>query len=180
MGARPACERRRFNLDNGSLFDKNIGSYNFGYAPSNEAVIQPLMGGQAMSRALKYYLPAIILCFVSGTALCTESIYTWTDKDGVIHMTNKQPPKGVTIEDRVDYQPLPPDSEPAGQGRSQTGQDTPDLKRTLDELARERQKATAADAMRMQRSKQPNVRYRKQRNTMKRSRIKPSNVKACV
>ena len=102
------------------------------------------MGGQAMSRAIRYYLPAILLCFICGTALGTESIYTWTDKNGVIHMTNKQPPKGVKIEDQIDYTPQPDASKPVRQGGLRAEEGSGDLGRAQAIAAQERQKAKAA------------------------------------
>jgi hypothetical protein len=97
-----------------------------------------------MRKALNYCLLAILLTFAGSSAFGTESIYTWTDQHGVIHMTNKQPPKGVTVEDRIDYLPQPDVSQPTVQSRIQTEESSEELKRAQALAVRERQKATTA------------------------------------
>jgi len=97
-----------------------------------------------MSRSLKYALPVILLFFICGSALGTESIYTWTDNNGVIHMTNRQPPKNVTVQDQIEYQPEALGPTSIEQDYPRTNLDERSLKKVQEKAVQERQKAQAA------------------------------------
>jgi len=46
------------------------------------------------------------LCTIFGGAdgsLGQERVYTWTDENGVVHISNRRPKKGVTVQDVEDY-----------------------------------------------------------------------------
>ncbi len=124
-----------------------------------------------MPSVLKYTIAVVLLLFFTGAASSTESIYTWTDKNGVIHMTNKQPPKGVTVEQRIDY--LPETTEPIRieQDKPPTEASEQDLNEAQAKAAQERQKAEgarrraqAAIAIANQREKEAIAYYEKVKN----------------
>ena len=48
-----------------------------------------------------------ILILVSTSYLPAEEIYTWTDKDGNLHITNSPPPKGATLNEVTTYSDRP-------------------------------------------------------------------------
>jgi len=62
------------------------------------------------------FLGALILIFQSASCLWAGSIYTWTDKNGAVHITETPPPPGAAVEDAlsnppefpVPVQPSPP------------------------------------------------------------------------
>ena len=97
-----------------------------------------------MSSALKYTLVVALLFFLNGAASSTESIYTWTDKNGAIHMTNKQPPKGVTVEERIDYLPEQTDRTSSNLDNRPTEVTEQELDEAQAKAAQERQKAETA------------------------------------
>jgi len=48
-------------------------------------------------------LALFILCVCQSVS--AKTIYTWTDKDGNIHITDRQPPQGAVIKEEFSYQP---------------------------------------------------------------------------
>lgn len=69
-----------------------------------------------------YTFVLALLVLLVGQSLSAKTIYTWTDKDGHIHITDRQPPKGALIKDEFSYQPefheeLPEIDQPQDQGK---------------------------------------------------------------
>jgi len=58
-----------------------------------------------MQRALMYIIPAVLL-FSAHWAMA-KTLYTWTDKDGVVHITETKPPSGTQQTDKLTYTPKP-------------------------------------------------------------------------
>ena len=46
-------------------------------------------------------LGAVSLIFQSASSLRAGSIYTWTDKNGAVHITETPPPPGAAVEDAL-------------------------------------------------------------------------------
>jgi hypothetical protein len=61
-------------------------------------------------------LGAATFIFQSASGLWAGSIYTWTDKNGAVHITETPPPPGAAVEDAMSnppesqapIQPIPP------------------------------------------------------------------------
>ena len=59
-------------------------------------------------------LGAVSLIFQSASGLWAGSIYTWTDKNGAVHITETPPPPGAAVEDVMSSPPESPDPVPPG------------------------------------------------------------------
>ena len=53
-------------------------------------------------------LGAVSLIFQSASGLRAGSIYTWTDKNGAVHITETPPPPGAAVEDALSNPPESP------------------------------------------------------------------------
>jgi hypothetical protein len=53
-------------------------------------------------------LGAATLVFQSASDLWPGSIYTWTDKNGAVHITETPPPPGAAVEDAMSNPPETP------------------------------------------------------------------------
>ena len=53
-------------------------------------------------------LGAVGLIFQSASGLLAGSIYTWTDKNGAVHITETPPPPGAAVEDVMSTPPESP------------------------------------------------------------------------
>ncbi|MGD2039159.1 MAG: DUF4124 domain-containing protein [Desulfobacterales bacterium] len=66
---------------------------------------------------MKTYLTGIslLLLFFSNSEIFADQVYTWTDKDGNMHITAEPPPQNARVKDVITYEPRPeataPDSE---------------------------------------------------------------------
>ena len=72
-----------------------------------------------MAIKLRFMVLALLLFLFSGSVLCAETIYTWTDPDGTLHMSNRKPPKNVKIQDQIDYE-VPVTGPPSVQAEATT------------------------------------------------------------
>jgi len=55
-----------------------------------------------MKTGFAFIFVLIILC--GSHILSAQTIFTWTDEDGVGHITDKKPPEGIQIEEKLHYQ----------------------------------------------------------------------------
>jgi hypothetical protein len=53
-------------------------------------------------------LGAVSIIFQSASGLRAGSIYTWTDKNGAVHITETPPPPGAAVEDAMSNPPEAP------------------------------------------------------------------------
>lgn len=58
-----------------------------------------------MHRALIYIIPALF--FFSAHCAMAKTLYTWTDKEGVVHITETKPPAGAQQTDKTTYKAKP-------------------------------------------------------------------------
>jgi len=58
-----------------------------------------------MHRATIYIITAMLL--FSAHFTMAKTLYTWTDKDGVVHITATKPPAGAQQTDKLTYKPKP-------------------------------------------------------------------------
>ena len=47
----------------------------------------------------------IIFFFATTGPVSADKVYTWTDKDGNVHITNQPPPEGANVRDVIKYKP---------------------------------------------------------------------------
>ena len=88
---------------------------------------------------MKYIIAGFILIFCIFAASITgaQKLYTWTDEDGNLHITQDPPPKSARVEDVVKYRERSPEDEAARQRRNK------EFRRGLE---RERQREANRDA----------------------------------
>ncbi len=67
--------------------------------------VQPHTRETDMHRALVYIIPALFL--FSAHCAMAKTLYTWTDKDGVVHITESKPPAGAQQTDKTTYKAKP-------------------------------------------------------------------------
>jgi len=58
-----------------------------------------------------YFIASAILLFslFAATILGAQKLYTWTDENGVLHITEQPPPKSAKVEDVVTYKERTPE-----------------------------------------------------------------------
>ena len=86
---------------------------------------------------MKYYLTGIliILSFVMAADLAADKVYTWTDENGKMHITQEPPPKKAKIKDTMDYQPQPAKADLESERREEIGTEA-ELKKQKSDGAR--------------------------------------------
>ena len=60
---------------------------------------------------MKYFIATAIILFslFAATILGAQKLYTWTDENGVLHITEQPPPKSAKVEDVVTYKERTPE-----------------------------------------------------------------------
>ena len=58
-----------------------------------------------MHKAIIFIIPVTFL--FSAHAAMAKTLYTWTDKDGVVHITETKPPAGAQQTDKLNYKAKP-------------------------------------------------------------------------
>ena len=48
---------------------------------------------------------SLLLLFFANTEIFADQVYTWTDKDGNMHITAEPPPQNARIKDVIEYKP---------------------------------------------------------------------------
>ena len=67
-----------------------------------------LLGGPMHSIKLIVFLGIVTFIFQSASGLWSATIYTWTDKNGAVHITETPPPPGAAVEDVLSNPPESP------------------------------------------------------------------------
>jgi hypothetical protein len=95
---------------------------------------------------MKYFLTVIwvILSFVMTAELAADKVYTWTDENGNLHITQDPPPKKAELKDTMDYQPRPAKTDLESEDRKQIGAEAELQKQTSDEVQKARAEAEKA------------------------------------
>ena len=71
---------------------------------------------------MKILITAALLTFaliVFGVPNSTAEVYTWTDENGNLHISEEPPPKNARVEDVVNYKERTPEEEAARQRRKE-------------------------------------------------------------
>jgi hypothetical protein len=94
-------------------------------------------------------LGTVTLIFQSAPGLWGGSIYTWTDKNGAVHITETPPPPGAAVEDVLSNPPDPPTpaqpSPPQPIGNWEVEQAEQQARQAQEQLETARQKAAEAE-----------------------------------
>jgi len=95
---------------------------------------------------MKYFLTGIwiILSFVMTADLAADTVYTWTDENGKLHITQDPPPKKAQLKETVDYQPQPQKADLESEDRKETGAEAELENQKLDEVQKARAEAEKA------------------------------------
>jgi|WetSurMetagenome_2_1015567.scaffolds.fasta_scaffold152140_2 hypothetical protein len=96
-------------------------------------------------------LGAVALIFQPASDLWSGSIYTWTDKNGAVHITETPPPPGAAVEDVMrnppespaPVQPSPPQPQAIGNWEAQQAEQQ--ARQAQEQLEAARQKAAEAE-----------------------------------
>ncbi|RPI98301.1 MAG: DUF4124 domain-containing protein [Desulfobacteraceae bacterium] len=95
-------------------------------------------------------LGAATLVFQSASGLLAGSIYTWTDKNGAVHITESPPPPGAAVEDALSNPPettapVQPGSPPQSIGNWEVQQAEQQARQAQEQLEAAKQKAAEAE-----------------------------------
>jgi type IV secretory pathway VirB10-like protein len=96
------------------------------------------------------FLGAVSLIFQSASGLLAGSIYTWTDKNGAVHITETPPPPGAAVEDAMSNPPespapVQPSPPPQSIGDWEVQQAEQQARQAQEQLEAARQKAAEAE-----------------------------------
>jgi hypothetical protein len=90
-------------------------------------------------------LGTIIILFLATTVpLSADKVYTWTDKDGNVHITDQSPPEGASVRDVIKYKPPSEGEVLKNQRQQQMRENAVDRKRKLEEAQNAERKAQKA------------------------------------
>jgi hypothetical protein len=99
-------------------------------------------------------LSLLLFCCVNSEVFA-DQVYTWTDKDGNMHITAEPPPKNARVKDILKYEPQPdnavPDTEQRGDSKATAAPGEPESDdvrqaRTRAETARKEAEIASAKA----------------------------------
>jgi hypothetical protein len=95
---------------------------------------------------MKYFLIGIwiILSFVMTAELTADTVYTWTDENGKLHITQDPPPKKAKLKETMDYQPPPVKADLDSEDRKEIGAEAELRKQKSDEVRKARAEAEKA------------------------------------
>jgi hypothetical protein len=86
----------------------------------------------------------IIFFFATTGPVSADKVYTWTDKDGNVHITNQPPPQGAKVRDVIKYKPQSEEEVMKNQRQQQMRENAVDRKRKLEETQNAELKAQKA------------------------------------
>lgn len=95
---------------------------------------------------MKFFLNGIwiILSFVMAADLAADKVYTWTDENGKLHITQEPPPQKAKLKDTMDYQPQPAQADLESERQKETGTEAELKKQKSDEVRKARAEAEKA------------------------------------
>lgn len=95
---------------------------------------------------MKYFLTGIgiILSFFMTAELAADTVYTWTDENGKLHITQDPPPKRAKLKDTMDYEPQPAKADLESERRPEIGAEAEPNRPKSDEALKARTEAEKA------------------------------------
>jgi hypothetical protein len=86
----------------------------------------------------------IIFFFATTGPLSADKVYTWTDKDGNLHITDQPPPEGANVRNVTTYKPQSEKEVLENQRQQQMRENAVDRKQKLEEAQKAELKAQKA------------------------------------
>ena len=71
----------------------------------------------------------IVFFFAAAGPLSADKVYTWTDKDGKLHITDQPPPESANVRDVIKYKPQSEEEVMKNQRQQQMRENAEDRKR---------------------------------------------------
>ena len=95
---------------------------------------------------MKYFLTGmlIISSLVITAELAAEKVFTWTDENGNLHITQDPPPKKAKIKETMDYQPRPAKADWDSEDRKEIEAEAETRKQKSDQARKARAEAEKA------------------------------------
>ena len=87
---------------------------------------------------------SLLLLFFANAEVFADQVYTWTDKDGNIHITAEPPPKNARVKDVLKYEPQPDEPVTDSEQRRDSQAEAAPGKPESDEVRQARTKAEKA------------------------------------
>ena len=92
-----------------------------------------------------FYIYVVIAGLLAASAdLRAAEVYTWTDENGNLHITQDPPPKKATLKDTMTYQPQSAVKDLETERRQKAGDEAAAAKQNSDELLKARAEAEQA------------------------------------
>jgi hypothetical protein len=88
-------------------------------------------------------LSLLLLCCLNSEVFA-DQVYTWTDKDGNMHITAEPPPKNAQVKDIIEYEPPPDKTVPDTEQRRHSEAETASSEPESDEVRQARKEAEKA------------------------------------
>ncbi len=87
---------------------------------------------------------SLLLLFFANSEVFADQVYTWTDKDGNMHITAEPPPKNARVKEVLKYEPQPETNVPDAEERRDPGSEAASGKPESDDVRQARARAEAA------------------------------------
>ena len=95
----------------------------------------------------------LVLILLANSELSADQVYTWTDKDGNMHITAEPPPQNARVKDVIKYEPRPEEivtdakQRPDSEGEAAPGEpESDDVRRARTRAEKARKEAEIASA----------------------------------
>lgn len=114
------CWRRGVRLQGGGKFDRlTICQYN------ELIVTQPVdaQKGKDIQVKICSLTTVFLMAILSAAHLNAQQIYTWTDENGVTHITDQAPPQKSSVQNVIEYKAKPPQEQEAIERQKQQMQE---------------------------------------------------------
>jgi hypothetical protein len=110
-----------------------------------------------MKTVFAFIFAFFLLCV--SQILSAETLFTWTDEDGVVHISNRKPPGNIQIEDELQYEEQP-------------GKTPAEIEENEKQRQTDRKLAEAFDRVETEKRKAKNARQRAEEAIKKANQIK--------
>ena len=87
---------------------------------------------------------SLLLLFFTNTGIFADQVYTWTDKDGNMHITAEPPPRNARIKDVIEYKPRADETVSDAENKRDSEARVAPGEQESDELRRARARANKA------------------------------------